>query len=90
MLPADAGRKENVKPERMLWTIICRNTLEGAYKEFSLSVRFPSLSAIWNKGWRHNSRGANSIYTADNFHLEATNGQLTLQAKCPSEVKGLL
>lgn len=89
VLHADAGRKGKEKPGRMLWTIICRNTSEEAYKELSLSVRLPSLSAVFCKGWGHNSCEVSSIYTADNFHLEATIKQFTLQAGCPSEVKGL-
>lgn len=42
VLPADAGRKESVKSGRMLWTIICRNTSEGTYKEFSCLSDFPA------------------------------------------------
>lgn len=53
-------------------------------------VRFPILSSVWNRGWELSSPGTSSIYSADNFHLEAANGQLTPQAACPSEVKGLL
>lgn len=34
VLPADVGRKENEKSGRMLCTVICRNTPEGACKGF--------------------------------------------------------
>lgn len=61
VLPADAGRKENVKPGRMLQTIICRNTSEGAYKELSLSD-FPS-SLLFGTGVGNSAPVGPTVFT---------------------------
>lgn len=61
VLPADAGRKENVKPGRMLQTLICRNTSEGAYKELSLSD-FPS-SLLFGTGVGNSAPVGPTVFT---------------------------